>query len=59
MCKLMNKLKDLERKMILKEKSQQINKVFATLESYNKFEKKLILLDRHLLRAEDIDDDKY
>jgi len=45
--------------MILKEHNEQVNKVFATLESYKKHEKKITLLDRHLKRAMDIDDDKY
>jgi hypothetical protein len=45
--------------MILKEHNEQINKVLATLESYKKYEKKITLLDRHLKRAMDIDDDKY
>ena len=45
--------------MILKEHNEQVNKVLATLESYKKHEKKITLLDRHLKRAMDIDDDKY
>jgi len=45
--------------MILKEHNEQVNKVLATLESYKKHEKKIMLLDRHLRRAMDIDDDKY
>lgn len=56
---LLQRAKQLEKQMILREKNKQINKVFATLESYKKFEKKIVLLDRHLKRAMDIDDDKY
>ena len=57
--KLLDRAQYLEKQMILKQQNKQINKVLATLESYNKIEKKICLLDRHLKRAMDIDDNKY